>query len=152
MTEQQLKNHIGVYIIVANLCLVILTLAVYFAGGFLYEEMTTTIALLVPMFSIYTTAIIKFIIENRTTLKDRSRNVSTTYRLVSWLIPICFTMYLGSIIMLKALNFGFSSFEQFKGLMLISETMFGAYVGLILGAMFDIPKEGTDPAGSKKTS
>ena len=59
---------------------------------------------------------------------------------ISWLFPSIFTMYLISLVFLKAFNIGFSSFEQFKMSLVASETIFGAYVGLIVSSMFNIGK------------
>jgi hypothetical protein len=140
MTEMQLRNQIGMLLIASNILVVASTIVLFLLNGFLYNEMTTTIALVVPMFSVYTTAIIKSIIANRTKTKDETATVSHQYVLLSWILPSIFTIYLVALVFLKAFNVGFASFEQFKGLLVASETLFGAYVGLIVGSMFDIGK------------
>jgi hypothetical protein len=140
MTEMHLRNQIGVLLIASNMLVVASTIVLFFLNGFLYNEMTTTIALVVPMFSVYTTAIIKSIIANRTNTKDETSIVSPQYVLISWVLPSIFTIYLVVIVFLKAFNVGFASFEQFKGLLVASETIFGTYVGLIVGSMFEIGK------------
>ena len=140
MTEARLRDQIGILVIISNVLVVVSTLILFFLKGFLYEEMTTTIALVVPMFSVYTTAIIKSIIANRATVRDESPKVSAQYIFISWLFPSVFTLYLIALVFLKAFNVGFSSFDQFKTTLVASETIFGAYVGLILGPMFHIAK------------
>ena len=45
MTELRLRNQIGILLIVCNLLVVASTLILFFLNGFLFDEMTTTIAL-----------------------------------------------------------------------------------------------------------
>ena len=141
MTEQRLHNQVGVFIILANVFVIAETLVFYFAGGFAFDEMTTTVALIVPMFSVYTIAILKSIIGGRRRTVDRSHVIAGQYVFVSWLLPVVFTVLLMTIVALKAYNVGFESFEQFKNLLIASETMFGSYVGVILGSMFRLEQD-----------
>jgi hypothetical protein len=140
MTEMTLRGRIGLLLIFSNILVVITTVVLFFLNGFLFDEMTTTVALIVPMFSVYTTAIIKAIVANRTQVKDESPTVSKQYALISWLFPSIFTAYLIVLVILKAFNIGFASFEQFNAMLVGSEAIFGAYVGLVVGSMFDIGK------------
>lgn len=141
MTENKLKDEIGIFIILANLLVVGVALTLYFLGGFLFEEITTTIALIVPMFSVYTTAIIKSIIDHRNESVDSSAQVTKSYVFIVWIFPVLFTAYLVSLVLLKSYNIGFSSFEQFKTFLIASETIFGTYVGLVLSSMFRIKQD-----------
>lgn len=141
MTETKLRNQIGIFIILSNILVILSTLVMFFLDGFLAEEVTTIIALIVPMFSVYTTAIIKNIIENSKNIKDESPIVSSQYVFISWLFPTLFTLYLLALIFLKAFNIGFDTFDQFKQFLVGSETIFGAYVGLIVSSMFKIDKK-----------
>jgi membrane protease YdiL (CAAX protease family) len=141
MTENKLRDYIGIFIIVANILVVGVTIALYFLGGFLFEEVTTTIALIVPMFSVYTTAIIRSIIANRLQSGDSSAKVTASFLFIVWIFPAVFTAYLISLILLKSYNIGFSSFEQFKAFLIASETIFGTYIGVVLSSMFRIRHE-----------
>src|SRR4030042_2502185 len=108
MTELRLKNQIGILLISANFLVIILTIILYLIGGFLFDEMTTIIAIIVPMFSVYTTAIIRNIIKTKNISKDTSQSVNKQYIFISWLFPSAFSIYLISMILLKAFNVGFS--------------------------------------------
>jgi hypothetical protein len=141
MTERSLRDLVGIFIIIANLLVIAVTLILYFLGGFLFDELTTTIALLVPMFSVYTTAIVKSFVSHRRQIRDTSSPVTPQYVFVAWVFPLTFTAFLVTLVVMKAFNVGFSSFEQFKGLLIASEAIFGVYVGLVLSAMFSIPKD-----------
>jgi hypothetical protein len=146
MTENSLRDNIGIFIIVANLLVVGIALVMYFLGGFLFAEVTTTIALIVPMFSVYTTAIIRSIIARRRQSVDSSHTVTKSYAFVVWFFPVVFTAYLIVLVVLKSYNVGFSTFEQFKAFLIASETIFGTYVGIVLSSMFRIKE---DNAGRK---
>ena len=141
MTERRLRDGVGLFLIISNILVVAAAIALYFLGGFLFDEITTTIALVVPMFSVYTTAIIKSIIANRQESVDSSPPVSGSYVFIAWVFPIVFTLFLVALVFLKAYNIGFASFEQFKAFLIASETIFGAYLGLVLSSMFRVTKE-----------
>ena len=136
MTESKLKTQIGIFLVVSNLLVIGAIIVLYFLGGFLFDEVTTTVALIIPMFSVYTTAIVKSIVSNRQVVVDSSPVVNGSFIFITWVFPIAFTVYLVSLVLLKAYNIGFSSFEQFKTLLIASETIFGAYIGIALSAMF----------------
>jgi hypothetical protein len=106
-------------------------------GGFLFNEMTTTIALIIPMFSVYTTAILKYIVATQRRTSLGGSRVTKQYIIVSWLVPTGFCLYLIAIVLAKAFNVGFSSFEEFKGLLLAGQTIFGGYMGFLLSSMFE---------------
>jgi hypothetical protein len=51
------------------------------------------------------------------------------------------------IIIIKAYNLGIADFEQFKALLILGETIFAAYVGQIVHAMFSAgPAEAAEPS------
>lgn len=140
MTRLQLKNKIGMFLIISHFVIIFLVVILYLFKGFLFEEMTTTIALIIPMFSIYTTAIIKYIIANSKLNRGFSETVTKEFVFITFFVPSLFVFFLTAIIILKALNIGFSDFEQFKIMLAISETVFGAYVGLVMSSLFEIEK------------
>lgn len=138
MTETHLQNKVGIFLIISHFVLIIESILLYLAGGFLFEEMTTIIALIIPMFSVYTTAIIKYITSNRIQKKTDKKKVTNEYVFIVFFIPSLFILLLVSILLLKALNIGFSSFENFKIMLVTSETIFGTYVGLVLSSMYKL--------------
>ena len=139
MTETQLKTRVGLFVVIAHFSILILVLVLYVLGGFLFNEMTTTSALIVPMFSVYTTAIIKYIIAGKNRMPCKGDPVTGEYAFIAWFVPGLFVGVLIAAILLKAFNVGFSSFEEFKIMMGVLETVFGAYVGLVLASMYQIP-------------
>ena|SRR6202035_3998685 len=62
-----------------------------------------------------------------------------------------FIIYLLTIITVKAYNLGIADFEQFKALLILGETVFAAYVGQIVHAMFSAGStEATEPSGVRR--
>jgi hypothetical protein len=60
-----------------------------------------------------------------------------------------FIVYLLMIIIIKAYNLGIADFEQFKALLILGETIFAAYVGQIVHAMFNAGStDATEPSGA----
>ena len=141
MTEIDLKNRIGLFIIIFHFLSIILILILYLLNGFLFDEMTTTIALVIPMFSIYTTTIIKRIISSKLKSNLNSPHVSNEYVFITFFIPSLFIAFLYVIILLKAFNIGFNSFEEFKIMLAVTETAFGTYMGIVLSSLFDPQKK-----------
>lgn len=136
MTENNLKSVIGAAIILANILIILAIFILYILGGFLFDEMTTSIALIAPMLSIYTTAIIRDIVKNKNRVKSKGKTVTGDYIFISFLFPLVFVLFLLSIVFAKGFNIGFSSFEQFKTMLAVSETAFGAYAGVVLSSFF----------------
>ncbi len=140
MTRSQLKSRIGLFLIISHFAIILLVVILFLMEGFKFEEMTTTIALIVPMFSIYTTAIIKHIIANSRQRQGYSEAVTKEFVFITFFVPSLFVFFLTAIIVLKTLNIGFDKFEQFKIMLAVSETVFGAYVGLVMSSLFEIEK------------
>lgn len=138
MTENSLKITVGLCVVLSYFSLIILVIVLYALGGFLFEEMTTTTALIVPMFGVYTAAIIKYILANRAMSDDKSAIVTKAFLFISFFLPFVFIASLCSIILLKAYNIAFSNFDQFKLTLGVLQTAFGVYMGLLLTTLFDI--------------
>ena len=136
MTKTQIKTRVGLFLIISHFTIVILVVILSLFGGYKFEEMTTTIALIVPMFSVYTTAIIKYIIKNSQRTKAESDFVTKEFAFITFFIPSLFVALLAAITVLKSLNIGFKNFEQFKTMLAICETVFGAYIGLLISSLF----------------
>jgi hypothetical protein len=88
------------------------------------------------MFSVYTPIIIKYILLNKPVTVTKDVQVTYPYIFVSLLFPVLFVLSLGSAIIMKGLNIGFTDFEQFKIMLGILQTGFGAYMGITLSTMF----------------
>ncbi len=134
MTERQLRRRIGIALVISHFSLIILVLFLYFLDGFLFEEMTTTIALIIPMFGVYTSAVTKTFLANKT--KKRiiiaEEPITIEYTFINIFPPALFILALTAIIILKVFNVGLNSFEEFKITLAVIEGAFGAYSGRAL--------------------
>jgi hypothetical protein len=119
----------------------------YFRSGFTFSETTTTISIFLPITSVYTSAIIRDIIANKEIDQRTQKKYSLSFVLISCIITIMFISYLIMIIIIKAYNLGIADFDQFKVLLVLGETIFAAYVGQIVHAMFNMA-----PAGEPENS
>ena len=152
MKESRLKNSVSFFIIGFHFGIILLTICLWAIGGFLFEEMTTTVALIIPMFSIYTTAVIKHIIATKSINNIKNKNISSAYVFLTFFILSFYVISLISMIFLKSFNIAFSNFEQFKVMLGVIQTAFGAYVGLILSSMFEIEIENTNNSLNEEQS
>jgi hypothetical protein len=121
----------------------------YFRGGFTFSEATTAISVFLPITSVYTSTIIKYIIANMEIDQRTQKRYSLGFALISCIITLMFIIYLVTIIIVKAYNLGIADFEQFKALLILGETIFAAYIGQIVHAMFSAGSaEATEPSGA----
>lgn len=141
MYEINFKRRLGLFFVFSQFATLILIITLYFMGGFLYAEMTTSISLVLPLFSIYTLAIVKFFFKDKYRTRLKGKKITFHYSLLNWSIPILLCVYLMTIITLKAFNIGFSTFDEFKGMLAMTETVFGGYFGYMIPTIFDGKQE-----------
>ena len=136
MKEFDLTNQIGIFLIVSQFILVIIVFILHLQGGFNFDEMTTTIGLMFPMLSIYTTGILKFFVSHKNTQSTSSKNVTKQFRFIAWFFPGLFVFSLTSLILLKAFN-SFATFGDFKNLLALIEGLFGGFTGYIVSVLLE---------------
>lgn len=138
MKESKFKSSVGFFIIGFHFSIILLIIGLHtIIGGFSFEQMTTTLALIIPMVGVYTPAIVKYFNNTKSMQHIKSKNVSRDYILLTrWVLGI-YALALISIILLKSFNIAFSDFEQFKTMLGLIQTAFGVYVGMILSSMFE---------------
>ena len=139
MEISQHRQKIGKFILISNLTIFILIFILYAKGGFLAEELTLILQFLVPIKSVYMTALVKFIIANKKEVaenKEDKEKLTLLYKTVTNIIVYAHITSLALMIVFCAFNI--VSFEFLKYGIAILETFFGAYVGLIITDMFKI--------------
>ena len=133
INETKLKRIIGVFLITSHFCVIFLVVVLYAFDKFTDSELSTTIGLILPLFTAYTTAIIRqFLNEKSCDYKAQPELFPKIF--VTFFIPSIFVLFIFSIIMWK--SFGSLGFNSFTTLLGISETSFGGYVGMIVKEMF----------------
>jgi hypothetical protein len=142
MTARTLQAIVGVIFIVSHFAVLILVAAFYIARGFTFEEMTTTIAIVAPVFAGYTLIIVRAIMAERTQGNTApQKNERFLFIFLSLFVPAVFVLVLVAIICLRAYNVGISSFEQFKTMLALAEGVFAVYLGPIIQALFSAGKQ-----------
>ncbi|MEL6439297.1 MAG: hypothetical protein AAFQ80_08610 [Cyanobacteria bacterium J06621_8] len=138
MNEIKLKNQVSIFLIVSQFTLVIIVFICHLFGGYTFSELTDTIALMLPMLTIYTSGMLKYIISTRndTVAIAANRQVNKTFVFLIWFLTGLFVFSLLTIILLAAYKY-ISDFEQFKVLLVIIETSFGAFTGSLVSALID---------------
>jgi len=136
MKQYILKAIVSSIILVGHFAILILILIMYLRSGFTFSEATTTISIFLPITSVYTSAIVKDVIANKEIRKRSQKKYSIGFVLLSVMITLLFMIYILAIITIKAYNLGIADFGQFKALLLLGETIFAAYIGQIVHAMF----------------
>lgn len=136
MTKTRIRDFIAVLFVLSHFWLILLVGILYVYRGFTFEEMTTTIAIVVPMTAAYTTAVVRFVLSGQDMHGDSGAVERFVYVFISLFIPILFVAVLTALIFLRAYNVGVSTFEQFKILLGIVEAVFASYVGLVISALF----------------
>jgi hypothetical protein len=134
----RLKRTVTILMIVSHLLTFFWLLVLYFMGGFAFDDLTTSIALLMPLFAGFTTMIVKDTIAEAApgAAAIRSRELPWSFGFLTLAFCGSFAVYLLLIVTLKGFNVGFSSFDQFKILLGVSETVFGVYVGYLMPTLF----------------
>ncbi|MEO6175349.1 MAG: hypothetical protein ABIP27_09380 [Flavobacterium circumlabens] len=140
------RTKIGLLFVVTHFVILVYTFICKFLGGFTFEELTTLIALLIPLFSAYTTAVVKDIIKNNQQTADPEITYSRPFRFVIIFICSLFIIFLFTIITLKAFNYGFEDFEQLKLTVGVVEAIFGGYVAQLIFSIYT-PEKTETPAG-----
>lgn len=142
MRESTVKNWLAALLIASHSLFIALCVLLYFLRGLLFEEMSTCLALLTPMFAVYTTTVVRDLVKNRHRTRSPSRKVSLGFAIVAFFFPCLFVIATATLLLAKAFNYGFSSFEDLKVTLALVQNAFGIYVGLIIGALLE--------GGSKK--
>jgi hypothetical protein len=143
ITEAQLRDRLGRFILISNLAFGALIVIYYLARGFDDEEFIELLKIIVPIKAAYLTALTRFVVANRNVIEpkeDDSLQVNALFASTSF---IMITVHISSLIIAVSLYalFNAMEFESLKNIILGLETFFGVYVGLIIASMFRVDNE-----------
>jgi hypothetical protein len=149
MGERFIAGFVAVAFVTSNFLIIFLVIILYLLKGFTFEETTTTVAILGPVFAAYTAGIIRFAITHRDATTQSHRDAPQTYlfSFISIFVTSMFIIAIIALVILRATNAGITSFDQFKILLGIVQSLFAGYVALLVGALF-----GPDAAQFKPAS
>jgi hypothetical protein len=137
MTEGSLRKNTSYGLVAAHFLLILLVFLLWAFHGFTFSEMTTTVAVLLPIFATHTTAITKYLVKNRAVVVDTNPKLVTgEFKFMALGIPTVFVLLILSLILLKAFNIAFGTFDEFKISLALCESIFGVYMTLIITALY----------------
>lgn len=136
MTESRIRSMVGIFLILAQIGVVILALCIHSQSHLSFAELTTAIGLILPMFTVHTTAIAKYFAAQRNVVMDDSPAVNWTFALLAFLMPMLFTAYLCAVLVLRANGTAFVGPEEFKWAISLGETIFAVYLASFIGTLF----------------
>jgi len=138
MTEQLLKKRIFIFLLISKLLIILLIWFHYRTGGYSLSEALATIGLILPMFTVYLTAIIKDALKDpykKAEAAENQRVVSSIVRTMTYAIFPLYTLLFMWVIGLKPQSGSFT-FENLQTALSAIESGFGVYVGLIVFSLF----------------
>ncbi|WP_237561811.1 hypothetical protein [Flagellimonas algicola] len=96
-------------------------------------DFTASIAILTPAFTITTTAILKYVIDNRSIELSNGETANSMFVFVSFFIPIVYILSLIFIINRQTLE----PINDYVAVLGILESLFGIYIGYVIRSLFD---------------
>jgi len=138
MNEDRLRTLVGLFLVISHFVIALAIALSYGSGGILFDQMVTSFGLILPLFAGYATIILKYFIDHRHDAPN-STFVTFPFAALTLLVPVLYVLFVLIILALKSFNVVFGSFEQFKTMLGVSETIFAVYVGMLINALF-IPK------------
>jgi len=137
MTEVKLKYTLGMFIVLSHVVVILYTLVLFIVHGFSFSQFTTLLAIIIPMLAGYTTSIVAFVIKDRHRLSSKSKQVTTSFVVLSFLFPGVFILVILVAVTLQAFSLSFDNFEDFKATLVLIEGAFAVYVGKFVASLFE---------------
>ncbi len=135
MTRHQARTLLGVGLVCAHILMLGLLLVFYLLSGFTFQEMTTTMQLIGPVFVAYVTVVLRWFLASGRR-RGSGRKASGTYLFFTLVPPCSFVLFLLVLIWAKAVNW-LEDFSVFKALLALGETTFAAYLGVLMESLFN---------------
>ncbi len=135
MNESKFKTRLTWYILISKILVILYILFEYSVKGYDIEQTMSLISLIIPLFAVYLTAMIKDFSENRyvETEKKKEKLVKKSF---VYLSNFLFLLYPLSIIFIIYEGAEMASFKFTQSGLAIIETGLGAYIGQIVFSMF----------------
>jgi hypothetical protein len=137
MTESSIRNLNTYGLVFSELGIIILAFVLWIFHGFDFSELTTTIAIIFPIFASHVALIIGYVIANRDKTPDVSKLVSREFGVLSVIFWIVLVMLIAMFMLLKAFNVAFQNFEEFKAVVTLAEIILGGSIGKFTKALYE---------------
>src|SRR5438045_8853213 len=114
MNKVHLQQSIGLTVIFGHLTVMLYIMVYFFLDYLSFPEMTTSLALVSPMFAIYTTAIIKHFTSHQLRAMHPGPRLSFPFVLISFLFPTVYILLAFVLLTTRADARLLTSFDQFS--------------------------------------
>ena len=138
MKFSKVKRLVSIIMVATHLATFAWVITLHLIGGFAFDELTTVLGLMLPLFAVFTTMIVKDAI-SETTLNSETKTLEKLpwgYCFLTLTFVSCLATFIIVIISLKGFNLGFATFDHFKTVLGMSEGVFGIYLGHLLPVLF----------------
>jgi hypothetical protein len=98
--------------------------------------MTTSVALILPLFAGYTSAVLAFVIREKTSTADNTPQIRMSFTVLSLFFPGIFFAVIIGMVLMQSYHVAFVNFEQFKVALGTINAIFGVYVGQFIHSLF----------------
>jgi hypothetical protein len=138
MTENSFRNRLGILMVIAHFTIVLFMVGMRVIEYFDDSTLKVSLPIVIPLFATYTTLVVRYLIEHKTQITDKSRQMTPGFVFIASFIPAVFVLFMLLIIIKQAFRPG--SIESFAVLLGLGETIFGAYLGYIFKDLFPAKK------------
>lgn len=142
MNFETYRAKLAKFIVFGNLLLFVLLLVLYAINGFTTEELNELLKYMIPIKALYLTAVIKFILAQQkdpATVKLSKTRLQPLFKSTVKLFVYLHLVIVSSTILLTAFNM--LSFDFLVTTMLVTETFFGIYNGLIITDLYAVTEK-----------
>ena len=152
MTKAQLRNVVGFVLVGIQVVSLFAVIIGFFAGGFQFTEMTTTVGMISPIVAAYTTVVVQFALRDEAPPPTDRKRATALLVLTAITFPVAFgAVVLGSIVAWM-FGVGFGSFEEFKVVLGLGEVAFGVYLSRLVKGLFGLSVSGNGDKNLNQTS
>ncbi len=134
MKERTLRDSVGIGIVVSHIFVVCLAYLIYLSGGMDSDEITNLMAAVIPVISVYTTAVVSYYIDNRYRGRE-GKAVNKVYAFIAILFPLIYFLSVCGLMITFSYTQRLSFDELIKSLVLV-ESAFAVYATKIVQSMF----------------
>lgn len=136
MTETKVRGYVTTLVLSGNCIVFICLTSLWIVGGFSTGEYKQAMLLLTPLLFAYATPIIKYVFESRAPDPKADLPITTSAFILAVAGPPIVSILTVVLSALKAFNLGITSFDNYAVAVGALQTVFGAYIGLIVSTFF----------------
>jgi hypothetical protein len=139
MSESRLKSLIAGSFLCSQVITFVSLAIINSLGGFdeRHGEMNTIWMLILPMFTVYTTTIVKTVVaEHGAGSQSQSRRVNPLFTGLALSLILVYSLLIPALVWCRGMNFLISSFDELKLYLTLTQTGFAVYLGLIVDALY----------------